>query len=184
MAIIGKLHSLGSLFGKTQDLQALYTYLDNAITPAHAIYERICSTPLGAENKFDLGGGMFCIEQTYALKDPNDAFYESHQEYIDFQLMVSGVEFFAIGDPADFAIKSPYDPKKDLIVYEKSLQTSIIRLDSGTLAIFFETDIHAGGLDMPDFEYPQPRQPPHQATPKIVSKSVVKVPKSLIKHKL
>ncbi|PAF46400.1 hypothetical protein BKH41_09220 [Helicobacter sp. 12S02232-10] len=171
MAIIGKFYSLMHLFQKTEELQALRDYLSNATNTDHAIYQRILNTPLNTENKFELSAGMYCIEQSYGLKNPENAFYETHQNYIDFQLVVRGMEFFEIGDSGDFKVKFPYDSKKDLIVYEKSLKTSKIRLDEGTLAIFFESDVHAGGLY-------------DQNPDEIIFKSVVKVPKKLIKLKL
>ncbi|PAF52681.1 YhcH/YjgK/YiaL family protein [Helicobacter sp. 13S00477-4] len=171
MAIIGKLASLSHLFEKTQEMEALYIYLNNAINPNHSIHKRIINTPMHAENKIKLEAGMYAIEQSYILKNSNKAFYESHQYYIDFQLCVLGVEIFHLGDKNDFIIKTPYDEKKDLITYKKSCCISKIRLSEGMLGIFFENDIHAGGLKSGNIEGN-------------IFKTVVKVPKKLVKLKL
>lgn len=169
MAIVGKLQSLKEIFKKTQDLQELYQYLLDALTPGNKIHERILQTT--GENKFDLGSNMIAIEQSYDLKNPENSFYESHRKYIDFQLMVKGCEYFQLGDINDFEIQSPYDEKKDLIIYEKSSKISQIRLDESNLAIFFDYDIHSGGLDI-------------AKDPQRVFKTVVKVPKNLTKFRL
>lgn len=171
MAIVAKLHSLQEIFKKTQELESLSIYLNNALKPNHLIRNRILDMKVGAENKFYLEAGMFCIEQAYKLKSLENAFYETHIDYIDFQLCIQGIEFFEIGDKNDFSIKSPYIQERDLIVYDKSLKTSKIRLEEGMLAIFFDYDVHSGGLA-------------YEGMNGEVFKTVVKVPKKLIKFRL
>ncbi|MDO7253548.1 YhcH/YjgK/YiaL family protein [Helicobacter cappadocius] len=171
MAIIGKLHSLESLFQKNNDLKYLYSYMSDAINPNHPSHQHTINTPLKTENKSDLINGMFAIAQSYPLKSIDEAFYETHIKYIDFQLVVKGVEFFEIGDKNDFEIKTPYNEQKDLIIYNKNSKTSKIRLDEGMLAIFFDNDVHAGGLSFDNIE-------------NNVSKIVIKVPRSIVKVSL
>lgn len=174
MAIVGKLHSLEHLFQKTSELKSLYSYLNNCLQIDHINHQTIINTPTNTEKKVELSdeiNGMYAILQSYRLKNPENAFYETHIKYIDFQLMVKGTEFFEIGDKEDFEIKTPYDEEKDLIIYKKNLKTSRIRLYEGMLAIFFDSDVHAGGLDI-------------DSSNNTVSKVVVKVPKTLVKIKL
>lgn len=172
MAIIGNLHSLSYLFSKTLPLQELYTYLCNATNPQNAISQRILNIQSG-EKKIDIGFGMIAIEQTYFLKNPKDAFYESHIKYVDFQLVIKGEEYFHLGDFCDFKIKIPYDEKRDVINYTSQTKNSSILLKKEDLAIFFKHDIHAGGL------YYQDLKETNQ-----VYKTVVKVPQELLKLKL
>ncbi|PAF48397.1 hypothetical protein BKH46_00340 [Helicobacter sp. 12S02634-8] len=169
MALIGKLQTFNHALQANPNLKALQTYLNAASSIDTPIYRRILDTPLGLERKFDLGGGLQAIEQSYSCKDPKNAFYESHKIYVDFQLVVSGEEIFEVGDPLDFKIKTPYDTQKDLIIYHQSPQTSKFLLSSGMLAIFFDTDIHAGGLKKEGQEVTSP-----------IFKTVIKVPKNLI----
>lgn len=174
MAIIGKLNSLEHLFQKTAELRSLYNFLSNCMQNHHSHHQTIINTPLGVEKKINVtdgSDGMYAIFQSYPLKSPENAFYETHIKYIDFQLVVKGVEFFEIGDKGDFEIQTPYNEEKDLIIYKKSPKTSKIRLDEGMLAIFFDSDIHAGGLI-------------GQNSTTSVSKVVIKVPKTLVKIKL
>lgn len=174
MAIVGKLHSLEHLFQKTSELKCLYNYLDNCLQKNHTNHQDIINTPINVEKKVELSdgaNGMYAILQSYPLKNPENAFYETHIKYIDFQLVVKGTEFFEIGDREDFEIKTPYNEEKDLIIYKRSLKTSKIRLYEGMLAIFFDSDVHAGGLDI-------------ESSNSTVSKVVIKVPKTLVKFKL
>lgn len=174
MAIVGKLHSLEHLFQKTSELKCLYNYLDNCLQKNHTNHQDIINTPINVEKKVELSdgaNGMYAILQSYPLKNPENVFYETHIKYIDFQLVVKGTEFFEIGDKEDFEIKTPYNEEKDLIIYKRSLKTSKIRLYEGMLAIFFDSDVHAGGLDI-------------ESSNSTVSKVVIKVPKTLVKFKL
>ncbi|OOC28584.1 YhcH/YjgK/YiaL family protein, partial [Helicobacter pylori] len=70
-------------------------------------------------------------------------FFESHQQYVDFQLIIKGVEGAKVADINRAVIKTPYDEKRDLIVYEPVSEASFLRLHAGMLAIFFESDAHA-----------------------------------------
>lgn len=172
MAVIGNIDSLSHLFVKTQPLQKLYEYLCKASMPTDSIHKRILSMQVG-ENKIALDFDMFAIEQTYFLKDFKEAIFETHRIYVDFQLVVSGEEFFAIGERRDFEVLHPYDEKKDVIFYHQKTHTSKILLHQNALAIFFDYDVHSGGLALENL------------TPKAqVFKTVVKVPKELLKLKL
>ncbi|WP_104697613.1 MULTISPECIES: YhcH/YjgK/YiaL family protein [unclassified Helicobacter] len=172
MAIIGNLYSLSHLFKKTTALEHLYSYLYNASDKTHSFYKRILSLHQG-ESKINLDFGMIAIEQTYTLKDPKEAFYESHLKYVDFQLVIQGEEYFRVGDLSHFQVKDSYNPTKDLITYTPKLNHSLFFLQKNDLAIFFEYDVHAGGLYYQDLNHT------HQ-----VYKTVVKVPKELLKLKL
>ncbi|STP12571.1 flagellar motor-switch protein [Helicobacter mustelae] len=170
MALLGKIPSLKYLFYKTEPMQSLCAYLLDAIDSNSAIHKRILSQ--NAEEKIPLQHGMFAIEQSYYLKDLNRAVYETHLRFVDFQLVVFGQEFFALGNKEDFTIQK-IDEARDLIFYKPCENFSKILLSPRSLAIFFEDDVHAGGLALEGLEK-QMR----------VHKTVVKVPKELLKLKL
>lgn len=172
MAIIGNLYSLSHLFKKTTALEHLYSYLYNSSDKKHPFNKRILSLDCG-ENRVELDFGMVAIEQTYKLKDPKEAFYESHLKYVDFQLIIQGEEYFRVGDLSCFQIKDSYNPIKDIITYTPKFNHSQLFLQKNDLAIFFEYDVHAGGLYCQDLNHT------HQ-----VYKTVIKVPKELLKLKL
>ena len=169
MAVFGKLKSLENLFKKTQAIQNLYSYLFEAQNHNSSIFKRILQTQ--GENKIPLGDGMFAIEQSYCLKDRDFAIFETHTQYVDFQLVIQHQELFLIGDKTDFKESAHYHDR-DVINYHQDFEkTSKLLLQAGMLAIFFDYDVHAGGIITNNY---QDR----------VFKTVVKVPKELLKLKL
>ncbi len=178
MAIFGELGSLGHLFKKTQALEILHEYLKDVMQKGSKANQRILNLATNTEFQASLGHGMFSIEQSYCLehaKESEKGFFESHKKYVDFQLIVKGVEGAKVVGINQAVIKNPYDGKRDLIVYEPVSEASFLRLDAGMLAIFFESDAHALRFYGESFEK-------YRAEP--IFKAVVKAPKGLIKLKL
>ena len=68
---------------------------------------------------------------------------ESHRRKIDFQLVVSGVEGFALLDHASSSVSKPYDEKKDVVRYSYDpAKTNFFNVKGGQFVIFFPTDWH------------------------------------------
>lgn len=219
MAIIAQARTLEWFFKAYPQLNVVKEYISQALNPQSEIHKRISTLQIPQsqdriEVSYPLEYGIRAIEQSYYLKSAQNAFFETHKAYLDFQLVISGYEYMCIGDKDTFDVKIPYNESRDLIVYENTLPQNLclsntntkgtqtqqyssndknrvlefcytlpnnetlnapyrtqILLSSGDLAIFFPTDTHAGGLELtPDIL-------PHS---KIVKKSVLKVPVSLI----
>ncbi|NID07993.1 DUF386 family protein [Helicobacter pylori] len=178
MAIFGELSSLGHLFKKTQELEILHEYLKEVMQKGSGANQRVLNLDPNTEFQTPLGHGIFSIEQSYCLEHARESekgFFESHRQYVDFQLIIKGVEGAKVADINRAVIKTPYDEKRDLIVYEPVSEASFLRLNAGMLAIFLESDAHALRFYGESFE--KYREEP-------ISKAVVKVPKGLIKLKL
>ncbi|EMH11638.1 YhcH/YjgK/YiaL family protein [Helicobacter pylori] len=178
MAIFGELSSLGHLFKKTQELEILHAYLQDVMQKGSGANQRVLNLDPNTEFQAPLGHGIFSIEQSYCLehaKESEKGFFESHRQYVDFQLIIKGVEGAKVADINRAVIKTPYDEKRDLIVYEPVQEASFLRLDAGMLAIFLENDAHALRFYGESFE--KYREEP-------IFKAVVKMPKGLIKLKL
>lgn len=172
MAIVGSLDRFEGLCKKMQALQCVWDYMKSAMQEGNEVRERITKLPLKSPQKLDLGNGIFVIEQAYMTKPYEEAFFESHQKYIDFQLVLAGKEIFATGEKGDFALVEPYNEAKDLIVYSPlEKECSSLVLHQGFLAILFPYDVHAGSLKV-------------GKESERVSKSVIKVPVELVKHSL
>ncbi|RKU94148.1 YhcH/YjgK/YiaL family protein [Helicobacter pylori] len=178
MAIFGELSSLGHLFKKTQELEILHAYLKEIMQQGSGVNQRVLNLDPNTEFQVPLGHGIFSIEQSYCLeyaRESEKGFFESHRQYVDFQLIIKGVEGAKVTDINRAVIKTPYDEKRDLIVYEPVSEASFLRLNAGMLAIFFENDVHALRFYGESFE--KYREEP-------IFKAVVKAPKGLIKLKL
>ena len=177
MALIGHISSFDIFFAKHQNLCFVQEYLHNTLREGSVEHTRIMDLHLTngerVECEFDLGGGVCAIEQSYMLKGPQEAFFETHKKYVDFQLCVAGAEEFLIGFSEDFSILRPYDEKKDLVVYHNPiLPPHTLFFTAGTLGIFFPQDVHSGGLDSKNTAYSQWQEQIH--TP--LKKTVLKVP--------
>lgn len=161
MAVIGNMFKIEH-FLKRDQLQPVFNYLKTALDPGSAIYKRIMDYPVGAFVKFDISDEFFALEQVFYTKDRKDCFIESHREYVDFQLVVSGIEQMEYVDIDKLEIAQSYDQNTDLIVYKLLDTTSKIVLQSGDLAVYFPEDGHIG---MPKYDASE-----------LVHKTVVKVP--------
>ncbi|WRC81749.1 YhcH/YjgK/YiaL family protein [Helicobacter pylori] len=178
MAVFGELSSLGHLFKKTQELEILHAYLKDVMQKGSGANQRVLNLDPNTEFQVSLGHGIFSIEQSYCLEHSRESekgFFESHKKYVDFQLIIKGVEGAKVVGINQATIKTSYDEKRDLIIYEPVQEASFLRLDAGMLAIFFESDAHALRFYGESFEK-------YKAEP--IFKAVVKVPKGLIKLKL
>jgi len=68
---------------------------------------------------------------------------ESHCKKIDFQLVVSGTEGFALLDHESSTVSSPYNEKKDVTRYQYVAEkTHFFDVKGGNFVIFFPSDWH------------------------------------------
>ena len=146
----------------TSGLQPAFEYLKSALDPSTEVHQRILDYPTGAFEKVAVSEDMFALEQVFVSKDREDCFIEAHKNYVDLQLIISGIEQMEHIDVDKLEVETAYDADKDLIIFKSYDKASKIVLQAGDLAIFFPDDAHIG---MPKFE-----------TPSLVHKTVVKVP--------
>lgn len=170
MAIFGRLDTLSPLFGKTEELEYLQVYLHSLFKPD--FLSRIAPMQAGENFQTKLDYGMFAITHCYTLKDRANSFYESHRKYIDFQVVIEGFERYFIGNQDDFKVLNPYDENKDLVIYSPTQEISNILLKAQELCILFPDDVHSVGMG------------DSSEVGRLVKKVIVKVPQTLIKHRL
>jgi biofilm protein TabA len=144
MAIIGRTPDISKHFKENLHFKAAFEYFKKAIDPTSEDFKRIEGLPLGAFERFDLGNGIFAIEQKFDSKNRSDCFFESHIKYIDIQMMVNGSECMEYNDIHKFSVKEKYNSEKDLIVYNDFTGTTKILLTPGDFALFFPQDVHMG----------------------------------------
>ena len=90
MAIFGKLTDLQKQFDNVKELDMVFRYLRQAIASNTEINTRICSMNQDQYEKIEITSEIFAIEQSYNTHKSDDSLFESHIDYVDFQLMVSG----------------------------------------------------------------------------------------------
>lgn len=108
------------------------------------------------------GEAVFAIVNEYSTKPVSECDPESHREYADIQVMVTGVERFGHTPLTGQPETTPYDEEKDVALYTLTPEDlNYVTLHPGEFIIFFPYDIH------------QPEVFMHQ--PGLVRKVVIKV---------
>lgn len=141
MAIFGKLSDVESQLDMQKFLEAL-KYLKKVISEGSLENKRLLSLDLNSFERIELNTNNFALEQVYNTKDRNDCFFESHKKYIDVQFILEGEEIIEVDNIKNLEVNFIYDMDMDLIKYNDSKFSSIIKLGKGDLAIFFPEDAH------------------------------------------
>jgi biofilm protein TabA len=163
MALFGSLATVRSQAPHTQGFAAAFVYLDEMMRVDSAARKRLRTLAPGAAEKIDLGSGVFAVEQVYQTKPRAETFFESHQKFIDVQVIVEGEETMEVIDASRIVVREPYDPARDFVSYRDVSDASELRLRAGEAAIFFPVDVH-----MPSMQF--------SGSAGLVRKTVVKVP--------
>lgn len=163
MALYGSLESLRAQAPRSDGFAKAFTYVAELLQPGSPIQQRLKAIAEGDSEKIELGDGVFVIEQAYETKLRADGFFESHRRYIDVQTILDGEELMEVADLNRMKVRQPYNPERDLIVYEDNTEASLLRVFPGQSAIFFPTDAHMPTLRI-------------RANGVLVRKAVVKVP--------
>ena len=142
MAIFGTVASVRAQAPQTERFARAFAYVDELLSPGSAIQARVRAIGEGDRMKTDLGDGMFVIEESYQTKLRADGFFESHRKYIDIQVIVEGEELMEVADIARMTVRQPYNPERDLIVYQDNTDAALLRVFPGMAAVFLPTDAH------------------------------------------
>lgn len=161
MAVIGNYYEVKKFFKNNDKLGVVFDYLEEALDPTSQVHQRMFSSIEPRAQKIDIGSGCFVVEQVYMTKDRADCFFESHKQYVDFQLILSGNEQMEAIDIRHLTFKS-FEEDKDFIAYEDTDKASKIVMQPEDLSVYFTNDAHLG---LASFESKQ-----------LVYKAVVKVP--------
>ncbi len=95
------------------------------------------------------GKDVFVKVSAYNSKNPEDVFYESHENYTDIQFVVSGMEYIGNSDLKGAAVKTLYNEEKDIQFYHVSNGEKLLA-KPGTFFIFFPGDGHCPGMKVED----------------------------------
>ncbi|EAH7997208.1 YhcH/YjgK/YiaL family protein [Campylobacter jejuni] len=159
MAIITNIEYIQYFFNDSIALKYLYSVCKNG----HKNQIRIFNLPLNSFKKEPITDNLFALEQNYITKSRADCFWESHKQYIDIQLHLSGIEQMEFNNINSFKISKPYDAARDLIIYEDNNYSNKIIMQKNDIAIFFPEDAHLGTAM-------------YNKTPSNILKTVIKYP--------
>lgn len=97
------------------------------------------ATPNG---RIDLqGDDAFLLVQRYTTKPATACKFESHQEYLDIQVVFDGVESIYYQPVDQLEVAQAYDPKIDAALYAPA-QGSRLDMKARDFAIFYPEDGH------------------------------------------
>jgi biofilm protein TabA len=163
MAVFGSLASVQQQAPSTGAFTTALGYVANLLRDGSPEQARLRAVAVGDSCRIDLGGGIFVMEQAYETKRRTDGFFESHQQYIDVQVLLDGFEVMEVAELARMQVREPYQAARDLVVYEDTRDASLLRIQPGEIALFFPSDVHMPGIRVGH-------------DPLLVRKAVVKIP--------
>ncbi len=89
----------------------------------------------------DLSNDVYVAVSEYTTKNPEDALFESHREYIDLQYIISGKEYIGLTGDTAIPVKTEYDAKKDIAFYNFDGGKMLLATPERYF-IFFPEDLH------------------------------------------
>lgn len=99
-----------------------------------------------AVGTYDIDGEkVFAMVQEYTTVNEEEKKWESHEKYIDIQLIVNGQEIMGFAPINCLEIKEDQTPENDMVFYEETSKGCNIKFASGDYAIFFPEDGHKPG---------------------------------------
>lgn len=143
MAIFGQISKVKEILCAEQYGQ-VFEYFSKALDKDSDVSKRIFSLPVGSFEKFQINDTIFAIEQVFYTKARENCFFESHRDYVDFQLILSGSEQMEYSEIDKLTVDMPFDPEKDLIKYEMPAVASKFVMERGDLAVYAPYDAHMG----------------------------------------
>ncbi|NLO71286.1 MAG: DUF386 domain-containing protein [Porphyromonadaceae bacterium] len=93
------------------------------------------------QGRMDLSEDVFYTYSEYVTKNEEDAYYESHEQYIDIQYLIEGEEYIQLTRDTSIPIKTSYDKSKDIVFYESEMGQLLLATPEQYF-IFFPQDIH------------------------------------------
>lgn len=143
MAVFGSIDKVREIF-KGGQFGQVFDYFYEALDKNSETGGRIFSLQPGSFVKYQINDTIFAMEQSFYTKQRENCFFESHRDYVDFQLVLSGREQMECSDIDRLAVSLPFNPEKDLIKYELPGTASKFVMERGDMAVYAPYDAHMG----------------------------------------
>ncbi|WCT14603.1 YhcH/YjgK/YiaL family protein [Mucilaginibacter jinjuensis] len=99
-----------------------------------------------APGKYPIAGdSVYAVVIAGPTKTPEQAKWESHLKYIDFQCVLQNAEIMQTAPMSTATITNPYDAKTDNINYNATEEASHL-VTPGNILLFFPGSVHRAGL--------------------------------------
>ncbi len=94
--------------------------------------------------KHILDDSNFVNIETYATKTIENAKYESHDKYIDIQILLTGNEKIGVADRSCLSVAEPYDENRDITFYSDPVDTNnTVSLNGSNFVMLYPHEAHA-----------------------------------------
>lgn len=94
--------------------------------------------------RYQLSGEDFANVEIYTTKNVSDTKFESHKNYIDIQLLLSGKELIYINSVSGLNVSVPYNKDKDIVFYSNSVEDAdFVSLDGTNFIMLYPHEAHA-----------------------------------------
>jgi len=113
-------------------IQDVFSYVENHLkNPA-------------ADGRYDVSDNVYVMVKRYETEPAQNLRYETHQKWVDVQVMIKGTEYMGWKnvDPAQW--NDPYDEETDAS-FHPSMTGDDLKVDAGMFVIFFPEDAHKPG---------------------------------------
>ncbi|OQB98044.1 MAG: Toxin-antitoxin biofilm protein TabA [Spirochaetes bacterium ADurb.Bin110] len=127
-----------SMLSELSRYRGLSKNLDIAFDWLHKGLWRQLST-----GKYSIEGDVvFALIQEYTAKEHSECRFESHREYIDIQMMISGKEIIEVLPVNALKVIEPYKPDIEFYALPTDRNANVLAMNAEQLAIFFPEDAH------------------------------------------
>lgn len=137
--ILGKLKDIAHYKGISKNID---TAIDYVLT------HDLLALPKG-KTQID-GDNVYVNRDTYVARPLEECYFESHENYLDMQIVLKGKEGFGYTDISDpgLVITTAYNSNKDVTKYANKAHNEIfVTLEEG-YALVFPEDVHLAKLDV------------------------------------
>lgn len=101
-----------------------------------------CSNPVYGKTIID--DFSYVNIEKYKTKTIEDAKYETHDNYVDIQLLINGREKIYLSERAELTILEPYNFEKDITFYSDSVaKDKYVTLDGTNFIMLYPHEAHA-----------------------------------------
>lgn len=93
--------------------------------------------------RYNLSGENYANVEIYSTKNLNDAKFESHNNFIDIQILLRGKERIYITQRKGLSISQEYNELKDITFYSNSINSDFVTIDSSNFVMIYPHEAHA-----------------------------------------
>ena len=100
-------------------------------------------TPQIEVGRYEIDNDSYANIDVYETKNLNDCKFEAHKNYIDIQMLLSGIEELDYTPVKGLTISEEYDVKRDVMFFENPnrISDSVI-LEAGKFALIYPHEAH------------------------------------------